>query len=200
MTGLLDLPIEIRENIYRYCLGGEPSYSLNPYTNKMTNPDGSWIDLRITMTCKQIHDEASDYALRQMKFSTWSGQASGTYAGRFEYIMTALQHCRASLAPCLEAVKADSHVGPGGYPESCREIPSVFRKLVRSCIQKSSSDGRHRNKPSKSTTTSPATLYTDVQLATLDPAPWSIPSLRDLERMESSIRSARARFLQGLDI
>ncbi|KAF6823624.1 hypothetical protein CMUS01_10615 [Colletotrichum musicola] len=158
--------------------------------------------------------------MKSLTFSPWAEETTG----RFEYVVTGLPllHVRRILrlvildtelyheivetmpqfAPNLNAVRTNSYTEVGApWLKSSGQTPSIFRKLVTSCLRKAVATTRYGDDEACGRPPRPTVLtQADADLVSLDLIPWSIPSKQDLLQLESTVSRSRTSFLRALDI
>jgi hypothetical protein len=99
---LLNLPRELRNEIYRYYLHQDEGYYRNPRTDKLRQADGGPIDLALSYTCKQIASEMIGMAFELNAITCKTSRADpdcieqqGSWhslspAGRYNYLLKRL--------------------------------------------------------------------------------------------------------------
>ncbi|KAF2871209.1 hypothetical protein BDV95DRAFT_595083 [Massariosphaeria phaeospora] len=114
---LLQLPREIRDEIYAYYVYTEDGYHHSPITGKLHTADNQPIDLSLMYTCRLIASEFSGVALRHNRITfTTIPQDESRKAERFSHLLEehkrALMQLVALAAPCvtpriLETLRVD---------------------------------------------------------------------------------------------
>jgi len=102
---LLQLPRELRDEIYRIYLFAGDGYVYDFRAACLRMPDGNPIDLALMRTCQRVHDEMRGLALRlnTVIFSTLYADDLRTRAARWNWVArSALQSTSDS---CFHAVK-----------------------------------------------------------------------------------------------
>ncbi|KAF5634255.1 hypothetical protein F52700_5977 [Fusarium sp. NRRL 52700] len=87
---LIHLPSEIRHQIFRDCLEVDGGYVYDVQTDKLTNADGTAIDLSLLYTCRSIANDtrAMPLAVNTIRFSTVFRQDWCSLAGCFDLAAT----------------------------------------------------------------------------------------------------------------
>ncbi|KAF4955411.1 hypothetical protein FGADI_4591 [Fusarium gaditjirri] len=87
---LTSLPSEIRQQIFRECLKADDGYVYDVHTDKLTNADGTAIDLSLLYTCRSIANDtrAMPLAANDIRFSTVFRQDWCNLAGCFALAAT----------------------------------------------------------------------------------------------------------------
>ncbi|KAF5552949.1 hypothetical protein FPHYL_8859 [Fusarium phyllophilum] len=87
---LTSLPSEIRQQIFRECLQVDGGYVYDVQTDKLTNADGTAIDLSLLYTCRSIANDtrAMPLAVNTIRFSTIFRQEWCNLAGCFTLAAT----------------------------------------------------------------------------------------------------------------
>ncbi|KAG4262418.1 hypothetical protein FPRO03_10648 [Fusarium proliferatum] len=87
---LTNLPSEIRQQIFRECLQVDGGYVYDVQTDKLTNADGTAIDLSLLYTCRSIANDtrAMPLAVNTIQFSTVFRQDWCNLAGCFALAAT----------------------------------------------------------------------------------------------------------------
>jgi hypothetical protein len=103
---LLNLPRELRNEIYRYYLHRDEGYYHKPRTNKLRQADGGLIDLALSYTCKQVASEMRGLHLKvnTLTFKTFCSKSdcieqrdiwhSWPLAGRCHHLLDRLYFTR----------------------------------------------------------------------------------------------------------
>ncbi|KAL7758267.1 hypothetical protein ACKLNR_012794 [Fusarium oxysporum f. sp. zingiberi] len=87
---LTSLPSEIRQQIFKECLEVDGGYVYNVQADKLTNADGTAIDLSLLYTCRSIANDtrAMPLAVNTIRFSTVFRQDWRSLAGCFDLAAT----------------------------------------------------------------------------------------------------------------
>lgn len=103
---LLQLPRELRDEIYRYYLKEDDGYAYVPHTGRLRCADGRHIDLSLVYTCKMIAAEMRTLPLKvnTVNFHTTVDQeerspsddqwTNWSRAGRYDFLLDRLNFIR----------------------------------------------------------------------------------------------------------
>jgi hypothetical protein len=94
LKGFYRLPPELRDQIYTYYLSLEGGYLFDYPTKRLTNADGSRIDLSLRLISHRIADETRSLALKSnaVHITTFHSDELRVRAGYFKILLDTIRH------------------------------------------------------------------------------------------------------------
>ena len=202
---LFSLPSELRNLVYGYYLTAPGGYHYRYETNRLTEMDGTLIDLEFLYTCKFAAAEMHGliFTLNTVKFSTFYNEATSDHAGQYHYmqlrdegsrsrLLRAFRGCidqdscnklEADFPQFLPVIRQLHGMGvisvDGLADDSWGEAPSLYRRFVIRALEALLEDADWNMEGSNHKT---------IEVVSLQHSPWLIPDSNEIADIRRSLQ------------